>query len=154
MMLYTYDPSLILEEDHNQMRFELGDCEVDGGRETCALCDEEYTAMILKAKLEGKSWKWAKYYCLKAIKMKYSHEVDTSIGGMSLSLSQRYERWSAMCDKIEKELKTGSMTASVIRNLGGVGGNLDNGHYFHYDMGANPSVSRTDNQLSGYPYKE
>ena len=38
---YAYDPSKLAERGKDLMRFELGDTMVEGGQDTCALCDEE-----------------------------------------------------------------------------------------------------------------
>ena len=46
MSTYTYEPDHIKENGKDRMRFELGDTMVEGGVETCALCDEEYTAAL------------------------------------------------------------------------------------------------------------
>lgn len=97
---YTYDPSKITEGGLDQMRFELGDTVIDMKGITSPLCDEEYNAIIQKY---GKSWRRAKLKCLEAIVMKLSYEVDTSIDGLSYSLSQRFERWKKMYDEAKKE---------------------------------------------------
>ena len=68
---YTYDPTKITEGGLDQMRFELGDTVVDMGGLSSPLCDEEYNAIIEKY---NKSWKKARYYCLRAIVMKLSYE--------------------------------------------------------------------------------
>lgn len=99
---YTYDPTKITEGGIDQMRFELGDTEVDTGGISSPLCDEEYTAIITKY---GDNWPLAKYHCLRAIVMKLSYEVNTSVGGLSYSLGERYERWKKMQDEAENKLK-------------------------------------------------
>ena len=129
---YTYDPTKITEGGMDQMRFELGDTVVDMEAAASPLCDEEYDAIIKKY---GKSWKRAKYECLSAICMKLSFEVDTSVGGLSYSLSQRYERWQKMKDAAKKEL-------AGIHSVPRVGhpGSLmphDGTPYFYNDMQAN-----------------
>lgn len=96
---YTYDPTKITEGGVDQMRFELGDTVVDMEGNSSPLCDEEYNAIITKY---GKSWRKARYNCLKAIVMKLSYEVNTSVGGLSYSLSERYERWKKMLDDEQK----------------------------------------------------
>lgn len=97
---YTYDPANITDGGLDQMRFELGDTIVDMGPLASPLCDEEYNAIIQKY---GKSWRKAKLKCLEAIVMKLAYEVDTSIGGLSYSLNQRFERWKKMLDEARKE---------------------------------------------------
>lgn len=132
MATYSYSPEKITEGGMDQMRFELGDTVVDMGTATSPLCDEEYKAIIAKY---GKNWKRAKYECLNAICMKLSFEVDTSVGGLSYSLSQRYERWKQMKAEAKKEL-------AAVHGVPRVGhpGSLmphDGTPYFYNDMQAN-----------------
>lgn len=96
---YTYDPAQIYDGSVNQMRFELQDNIIEGEGITCALCDEEYKAIIE----HEKSWKKAKLKCLKSIVMKFAYEVNTSTDGLSYSLAERYPRWKAMYDDLKKE---------------------------------------------------
>ena len=132
-MTYTYDPSKMMDGGKDQMRFELQDIAVAGAQETCVLSDEEYEAVIAKATEDGTGWKAAKYQCLKAIEMKMAYEVDFSADGLSLSLSQRYERWKALKKDLEAEMQYISANpASMGRNR------LDGGHYFHAGMNDNP----------------
>lgn len=94
---YSYDPAQINNGGFDQMRFELGDVEVEGGKDTTAMCDEEYTAMIKRGiDIDGKGWSWAKLLCLRAIMMRFSVESDISAGGMTIDLSSRYVRWKAL----------------------------------------------------------
>lgn len=129
---YTYDPTKITEVGLDRMRFELGDTVVDMEGITSPLCDEEYKAIIDKY---GKSWRLAKLKCLEAIVMKLSYEVNTSVGGLSYSLSERYDRWKKMLDEAKKE-------ASAIAGLpraGCPGSLMPHGGtpYFYNDMLAN-----------------
>ena len=96
---YSYNPAQIYDEGLNQMRFELQDNIIEGEGVTCALCDEEYLAIID----HEKGWKRAKLKCLKAIITKFAYEVNTSTDGLSYSLSDRYERWKAMYEDLKKE---------------------------------------------------
>lgn len=132
MATYTYDPTKITEQGRDQMRFELGDTVVIEEGISSPLCDEEYDAIISKY---GSNWKKARFYCLKAIVMKLSYEVNTSVGGLSYSLSDRYERWKKMMDDEEKELKYASSVPRVgdPRSLSPHGGTP----YFYNDMQAN-----------------
>ena len=100
MATYSYDPTKITEGGLDQMRFELGDTVVDIDGVSSPLCDEEYTAILDKY---GQSWRKAKLKCLEAIVMKFSYEVNTSVGGLSYSLDQRFERWKKMYDAAKKE---------------------------------------------------
>lgn len=129
---YTYDPTKITEGGLDQMRFELGDTVVDMGGLASPLCDEEYRAIIEKY---GSNWKKARYNCLKAIVMKLSYEVDTSVGGLSYSLSKRYDRWKEMLDEEKKALN--AMCSVPIP--GDPGSLMPHGGtpYFYNDMQAN-----------------
>lgn len=125
---YSYDPLKIKDEGSDQMRFELGDTEISGGSQTCALCDEEYKVLIE----QESSWKKAKKACLKAILSRFAHEVDFSIDGMSFQLSQRYDRWKAEYEKLVKSDQLPSVDPAVF----GKDGQGD--HYFYYGMCDNP----------------
>ena len=132
MATYSYDPAKCQEGGVDQMRFELGDTVVDMEGITSPLCDEEYKAILDKY---GKSWRRAKYECLKAICMKLSYEVNTSVGGLSYSLSERYERFKKMKDDAKKELAAihGVPRAGNPSSLMPHGGTP----YFYNDMQAN-----------------
>lgn len=132
MPIFSYDPAKITDGGKDQMRFELGDTVVDMQGITSPLSDEEYNAIIGKYK---DNWKKARYVCLKAIVMKLSYEVDTSVGGLSYSLSQRYERWK---DMLADEKKSLSAINSVPR-VGDPGSLMPHGGtpYFFNDMQAN-----------------
>ena len=131
-MTYTYDPTKITDGGLDQMRFELGDTIVDMDGISSPLCDEEYTAIITKY---GDNWRKARLACLNAIVMKLSYEVNTSVGGLSYSLSERYERWKKMYD--EEKTSTGSLYSVPVvgdpRSLSPHGGTP----YFYNDMQAN-----------------
>lgn len=131
-MTYSYDPTKITEGGLHQMRFELGDTVIDMEGITSPLCDEEYNAILKKY---GSSWKKAKLKCLEAIVMKLSYEVDTSVAGLSYSLSARYERWKAMYDEAKKSV---AAMASLPR-VGHPGSLMphDGTPYFYNDMQAN-----------------
>lgn len=132
MAHYTYDPTKITEGGVDQMRFELGDTVTDLEGIASPLCDEEYKAIIDK---HGDNWRKARYVCLKAIVMKLAYEVNTSVGGLSYSLSERYNRWKAMLDD---EKKTMSAIAGLPR--AGCPGSLSphgGTPYFYNDMQAN-----------------
>lgn len=133
-MTFSYDPTKIRDAHLNQMRFELGDTAIDGGAETCALCDEEYNA-ILTDQTE-KPFRQSKADCLYAIKMKFSFEVDCAVGGMSLSLSKRYERWEKMWEQMEKSRR------SIVAGENAFGMvTTDAAHYFYAGMNDNTNLS-------------
>ena len=131
MASYTYDPTKITDGGLDQMRFELGDTVVDLEGVSRPLCNEEYEAIINKY---GSNWKKAKLKCLEAIVMKLSYEVNTSVGGLSYSLSERYERWQKMYDDAKKSVKA---IASIPR-AGNEGSLMPHGGtpYFYNDMQA------------------
>ena len=127
---FSHDPMAITEGGTDQMRFELGDTVTDMEGISAVLCDEEYAAILKKF---GSSWRRARYQCLKAIVMKLSFEVDTSVAGLSYNLDQRYARWKKMLEDEEKAL--GAISAA--QALG------DPNHppkppYFYTDMLSNP----------------
>ena len=132
MPTYTYDPTKITEGGVDQMRFELGDTVTDMEGITSPLCNEEYEAILKKY---GSSWRKAKFRCLEAIVMKLSFEVDTSVGGLSYSLSQRYERWKKMYDDAKKE----QIALASVPRAGDPGSLMPHGRtpYFYNDMQAN-----------------
>ena len=100
MKTYTYDPAKILEGGKDRMRFELGDTMVEGGEDTCALSDEEYDAAL--SQHPGK-WRKAKLVCLRSIAHRFSYEVDTKVGPLSLALGDRAKRWKEMYDEAKAE---------------------------------------------------
>ncbi len=128
MASYTYDPAKLALNGVDRMRFELGDTVIDQGAVTSPLCDEEYAAMIA----QHKDWRRAKIACLRAIVMGWAHEVDTSVDGLSYSLSQRYERWKKMLDEEEKKLR--AATGVPVVNGSSIAGRP----YFYNDLHANP----------------
>lgn len=128
---YSYDPTKITEQGIHKMRFELGDTVVDMGGISAALCDEEYQAIIEQY---GKNWRKAKYVCVEAILMKLSYEVNTSVDGLSYSMSERYNRWKAMKDDLKNQLSaTGGVPIANKAALSPAGGTP----YFYNDMHAN-----------------
>ena len=132
MATYSYDPTKITEGGVDQMRFELGDTVIDMDQMASPLCDEEYKAIIEKY---GKSWKRAKYECLNAICMKLAYEVTTSVGGLSYSLSERFERFNKMKDAAKKELAA----IHGVPRAGNPGSLMPHGGtpYFYNDLHAN-----------------
>ncbi len=126
MPTYSYDPAKCQDGGVDQMRFELGDTVTDMDGITSPLCDEEYKAILKKY---GSNWRRAKYECLKAICMKLAYEVNTSVGGLSYSLSERYDRFNAMKDAAKKELGAISSVPKV-----GDPRSIASRPYFYNDM--------------------
>jgi hypothetical protein len=128
---YSYDPTKLSEKGVDRMRFELGDTTFAPGELTAALCDEEYEAMI-----QGNTtWKIAKVACLKAILMRFSHQVDVSIDGVSYSFSDRVDVWTKMLSDVEAASSIPQMGANEICGVTGA-------HYFHTNMHANGEKGR------------
>lgn len=122
---YSYRPEYIDEPGMDRMRFELGDTTFLPGELTAALCDEEYDVIIRTTP----NWKKAKLACLKAILMKFSHQVNTSIDGVSYSFADRVKFWKELHDELEKKtnIAVPSVSAASMSSV-------DGGHYFHKDM--------------------
>ena len=126
---YSYCPENITENSIDKMRFELGDTMIEGGADTCVLCDEEYAAILAQCK----TWQKAKIECLKAIVMKLCYEVDYKVNDMSLSLSDRYKHFKAMLKEIEKKQQAG---AFVSKNTTA----KETKPYFYLGMQQNPKA--------------
>ena len=129
MATYSYKPELLGKDPLYQMRLELGDTTLAPGELTAALSDEEYRC-ILKT---TKNWKKAKLKCLEAILMRFAHQVDFSMDGISYSFSQRVEFWKQLRDELKKSASMGVPTADPLALNGGLGGEP----YFYNDMHAN-----------------
>ena len=121
-MAYTYDPSKISEAGKDRMRFELGDTAVT--EQTAALSDEEITAVL--GMYPGK-WKRAKLALVESVCRRFSFEVNTEIGGLSLGLQARAEAWRAMYKELKSEAAGGSGPCVNPASIGG-------GHYFYAGM--------------------
>lgn len=133
MRSFTYDPTLITAGGVDQMRFELGDTVVDMEGIASPLCDEEYAAILDKYK----NWRLAKLKCLEAIVMKMSYEVNTSVGGLSYSLDQRYERWKKLLEE-DKKIMAGIAGVPVAGDPNSlIPHGLTPTPYYHDDMQAN-----------------
>ena len=85
-MAYNYDPAAVAEYGKDRMRFELGDTMVEGGPDTTALPDEEIEAALSAYPKAGKR---AKLMLLESLFRRFSYEVDTKTGPLTLSLQAR-----------------------------------------------------------------
>lgn len=141
MATYSYKPELLDRDPIYRMRLELGDTTMAPGELTAALSDEEYRAIIGSSK----SWKKAKLKCLEAILMRFAHQVDFSMDGLSYSFSQRVEFWKTLRDEMRKTASTGVPTADPLALNGRIGGEA----YFYNDMQANPRKGLTNNRPRG-----
>ena len=102
---YQYEPGNIAEYGKDRMRFELGDVMVEGKEKTCALCDEEYNAVLPEKIPTTRQWKKAKLRCLESIMRKFAFEPDTKVGPLSLSMGERAKLWKEMYEDLKKDLK-------------------------------------------------
>jgi len=100
--IYTYEPTNIKEISKDRMRFELGDTMVEGGPDTTALTDAEIEAAIAS---HPKSWKRAKLMLLESLYRRFSYEVDTRTGPLTLSLQERAKQWKEDYNDLKKEVK-------------------------------------------------
>jgi len=108
---YTYNPAQINQQGKDRMRFELGDTMVEGHEETCALSDEEYSAIL---ELYPNKWKRAKLALIESILRRFSYEVDTKVGPLSLGLKGRVEMWREMYKELKAEIGSSpSISAKV-----------------------------------------
>ena len=129
---YSYDPAKIKENGSDRMRFELGDTMVDGGAETCALSDEEYKAIL---NFYPEKWERAKLALVESILRRFSYEVDTTVGPLSLSLRQRVEGWQKIYDSLKSEAAACDFAASV-------GPSIQTGHHFFTGIHDNPRAAQ------------
>ena len=102
---YTYEPGNIKEFGKDRMRFELGDTMVEGGSDTTALTDQDIQAAI---GAYPASWKRAKLFLLESLCRRFSYEVDTKTGPLSLAMHDRAELWRKDYETLEKEVKAES----------------------------------------------
>lgn len=102
---FTYDPANVTESGKDRMRFELGDTMIEGGSDTAALTDTEIEAAI---ESYPKSWKRAKLFLLESLYRRFSYEVDTRTGPLTLSLSDRAKRWKDDYDRLKAEIEAES----------------------------------------------
>ena len=118
-MAYTYTPSNVSGYGPDRMRFELGDTMVEGGVETCALCDEEYIAVLsdLSPSPSTRQWKKHKLRCIEAIMRKFAYEPDQKIGPLDIKFGDRAKLWKQMYDDLKADLGTTAASASAIAIL-------------------------------------
>lgn len=114
MKSYNYNPEKLNENGKDRMRFELGDTLVEGKEETCALCDEEYQALIPDTINGKRQWLKAKLACLESIFRRFSYEVDTKTGPVSLALGNRAKLWQEEYEKVKEELKASSISVGSV----------------------------------------
>ncbi len=132
-MAYSYNPSNIGVDGIDKMRFELGDVMIVHDERSAALTDEEILAVLEKRK---GNWKRAKLDLLESILMRFSYEVDTKVGKLSLGLRDRYEAWKSMRDELKKEIEQ-STSVPLINSK------AMSGHYFKNGMHDNIGAGST-----------
>ncbi len=110
---YTYDSANVKEPGKDRMRFELGDVMVDGLSDTTALTDEEIQAAI---DTYPKSWKRAKLMLLESLCRRFSYEVNTKTGPLTLELQERAKLWREDYEKLKKEVSAESCSIPQFRN--------------------------------------
>ena len=126
---YTYEPSRIGEKGKDKMRFELGDTMVEGAAETAALTDEEIIAIL---ELHPTNWKKAKLALVESLCRRFSYEVDTDVGPLSLALQGRVKAWMEMYKELKAEIGGYSVPSANPSAIGG-------GAYFYTGMMDNPA---------------
>ncbi len=131
-MTYSYDPTKIKARGKDQMRFELGDTQTDGGADTCALSDEEYDAMLDGLKDGKKTWQYAKLAVLEAILFKMSYQVDTKIDVLQYSFGARAEKWKQLYDTLKKQVLSTASVPTLAPSI------RETPPYFHKGMEENP----------------
>lgn len=129
---YTYEPSKIGEKGKDRMRFELGDTMVEGEAETAALTDQEITAIL---GIYPNSWKKAKLALVESLCRRFSYEVDTKVGPLSLGLGDRVKAWQAIYDELKAEIGGHSVPSANPTAIGG-------GAYFYAGMQDNPATGK------------
>lgn len=69
--------------------------------------------------------------------MRMAFEADYSADGLSISFSQRYDRWKELWARMQKQYQ------SIKANPAALGDSkLDGGHYFRLGMNDNPRTNR------------
>lgn len=121
MASYTYSPENIKGYGKDRMRFELGDTQVADKELTCALCDEEYAAIIPEKIATKRQWKKAKLACIESIFRRFSYEPDTKEGPLSLMLGARAKLWQDEYEKLKAELKKDAASPEAIALINGYG---------------------------------
>lgn len=150
-MTYSYDPTKIRARGKDQMRFELGDTLVDGGADTCALADEEYTAILDGIKEGKKAWLFAKLAVLEAILFKLSYQVDTRIDVLEYDLGARADRWKKLYDDLKKQALATVSIPTLAPSM------TETPPYFHKEMHPNPDAGhgpRSGESSHPFPFRK
>lgn len=114
---YSYNPEKLSECGKDLMRFELGDTMTDGKEKTCALTDEEYTAVLAR----HRSWKRAKLACIESIFRRFAYETDTQTGALELQFGERARLWQEEYERTRAMLSKNCLSAEAASALGSAG---------------------------------
>lgn len=131
-MTYSYNPAKIKARGKDQMRFELGDTQTEGGADTCALADEEYETMLMGLKEGKRAWLFAKLAVLEAILFKMQYQVNTKIDVLQYDFGDRAERWRKMYETLKKQTLATAAISTMASSV------QDTPPYFHKGMEENP----------------
>ena len=126
---YNYDPADIKGQTVSRMRFELGDTMVEGGSDTTALTDEEIQVAIDSY---PNLWKRAKLMLLESLYRRFSYEVDTKTGPLTLNLHDRAAMWREDYLALKKEIPQESCSVPPF-----AGGATNKPPYFYAGMQQN-----------------
>lgn len=126
---YNYDPTDIKGQTVSRMRFELGDTMVEGGSDTTALTDEEIQVAI---ESYPNLWKKAKLMLLESLYRRFSYEVDTKTGPLTLNLHDRAAMWREDYLALKKEIQQESCSVPLF-----AGGAVNKPPYFYAGMQQN-----------------
>lgn len=129
---YNYNPVDIKEQTVSRMRFELGDTMVEGGSDTTAFTDEEIQVAIDSY---PNLWKRAKLMLLESLYRRFSYEVDTKTGSLTLGLHDRAAMWREDYLALKKEIQQESCSVSPF-----AGGVVSKPSYFYAGMQQNERV--------------
>lgn len=108
---YEYDPTKLKENGKDLMRFQLGDTMVEGKEDTCALCDEEYEAIL---SMYPDSWDHAKLACIESIFRRFSYEPDTTTGPVTLKFGDRAKLWQDEYKRLKEELEASDLDPMAV----------------------------------------
>ena len=128
--VYTYEPGNVTEYGKDRMRFELGDTMVEGAPDTTALTDQEIQAALAAY---PKSWKRAKLMLLESLCRRFSYEVNTRTGPLTLELQERAKQWRKDYDALKKEAAAEACHVP----MDAAGGRGQKPPYFHTGMQRN-----------------
>lgn len=147
-MTYSYDPTQIRARGKDQMRFELGDTQTEGGADTCALADEEYEAVLAGLKAGKKAWLYAKLAVLEAILFKLSYQVDTRIDVLQYGFGDRVERWRKMYEDLKKQTLATASIPTLAPSI------AETPPYFHKGMEENPAACHGAGGFPPSPFRK